>query len=47
MEGTYEDNEYRKSPKTNFTLSIKRTETNWTSNEEMGGKYETTAGHLA
>jgi hypothetical protein len=38
MEGTHEHNDHRKSPKTNFTLSSKRTKINWTSSEEMGGK---------
>jgi hypothetical protein len=47
MEGTHVQNEYRKNPKTNFTLSANRTKINWTSKEEMGGKYEIITGHLA
>jgi hypothetical protein len=47
MEGTHEQNEYRKNPKTNFMLSAKRTKINQTSSEEMGGKYEIAVGHLA
>jgi hypothetical protein len=39
MEQTCEQNEYRKNPKTNFTLSAIRSKINWMSNEEMGGKY--------
>jgi hypothetical protein len=35
MEGTHVQNEYRKNPKTNFTLSFKRTKIRQTSNEEM------------
>jgi hypothetical protein len=45
MEGICDHNEYRKNPKTNFTLS-KRTEINWMSCEEIGGKYEPITGHL-
>jgi hypothetical protein len=45
-EGACEQNEYRKNPKTNVTLPAERTKLNRTSNEEMGGKYETTTGHL-
>jgi len=32
MEGTHEQNECRKSSKTNFTSSVKRTKINWMSN---------------
>jgi hypothetical protein len=42
-----EHNEYRKNPRTNFTLSAKRAKINLTSNEEMAGKYETVTAHLA
>jgi hypothetical protein len=42
MEGTCEQTEYKKNPKTNLMLLAKRT-----SNEETGGKYETVTGHLA
>jgi hypothetical protein len=38
MEGTHEQNEYRKNTKTNFTLSVKRKRIRQTSNEEMGIK---------
>jgi len=47
VEGTCEQNEYRKNPVTNFTLLTKRSKINRTSSEEMGGKYETVTGHLA
>jgi hypothetical protein len=47
MEGTHEQNKYRKNLKTNFTLSAKRTKINCTSNEDVGGEYETLIGHLA
>jgi hypothetical protein len=47
MEGVCEQNEYRKNPKINFTLSAKRMKINWMSREEDGGKYETITGHLA
>jgi len=30
MEVTHTQNEYRKNPKTNFMLSVKRTKINWT-----------------
>jgi hypothetical protein len=33
--------------KINVTLSAKRTKINWTSSEEMGGKYESLTGHQA
>jgi hypothetical protein len=46
-ERTYEQNEYRKSPKTSFTLSAKRTNMNQTSNAEMRGKSETVTDYLA
>jgi hypothetical protein len=46
MEGTRENSEYRKNTKNNFTLSVKREKINRMSNEKMGGKYETVAGHL-
>jgi hypothetical protein len=42
--GTREQNEYRKIPKTNFTLSGKRIKIDRTSGEETGGKYETVTG---
>jgi hypothetical protein len=47
MEATHEQTEYRKNPITHFMLSAKRTNFNWTSNEEMGRKYETVTGQLA
>jgi hypothetical protein len=47
MEGTCEQNDYRRYPKTNFILSNKRAEINHMSSEEMGGKYETITDHLA
>jgi hypothetical protein len=47
MEGTCTKNEYRKHPKTNFTLSAKGTKINWIDNEEMGRKYKIVTGHLA
>jgi hypothetical protein len=40
------NNEYRKNPKANLTLSAKRTKINLTSNEEMGGKYEIIKGSM-
>jgi hypothetical protein len=40
--GTCEQNEYRKNPKTYFTLSAKGI----MYNEEIGGKYVTMKGHL-
>jgi hypothetical protein len=46
VEGTQEQTESRKNPKTNFMLSAKQTKINWTSNEKMAGKYETVTGHL-
>jgi hypothetical protein len=46
MEGTCEQNEEGKNLKTNFTLSAKRTEVNWMSSEEMGGKHGTITGYL-
>jgi hypothetical protein len=36
MDGTHEQNEYRKNHKANYTLSAKRM-----SSKEMGGKYKT------
>jgi hypothetical protein len=47
MEGTCEQNEYRKNPKTNYVLLRKKTKIKRTSSEEMGRKYETIPGHLA
>jgi hypothetical protein len=47
MEGNHEQNEYRKNPKTNFTLSAKRTKFNQMSSEEIGAEYETVTSHLA
>jgi hypothetical protein len=44
VEGTREQNEYRKNSK---TLSARMTKMNGTSREEMIGKYETITGHLA
>jgi hypothetical protein len=35
----HEQNEYRKSPKTNFTFSAKRTRINHMAKEEIRGKY--------
>jgi hypothetical protein len=46
MGGTCEENEYRKSPKTNFTLSTESKKINQMFNEEMGDKHETVTGHL-
>jgi hypothetical protein len=46
MKGTCEENEYRKNPETNFTLSAKTTKINQTSNKKVGGKYETIISHL-
>jgi hypothetical protein len=46
LKGTHEQNEDRKNPKINFTLSAKRTKINRTFKEEMGGKYETATSHL-
>jgi hypothetical protein len=43
----YEQNEHRKSPKANFTLSANRKNFNLTSSEEMGGKYQIVTGHMA
>jgi hypothetical protein len=42
MEGKHEQNEYGKNPKTNLAISAKRINSNWTPNEEIGGKYDTT-----
>jgi hypothetical protein len=47
MEGTCEQNKYRKDLKTNLTLSAKKKKINWTSSDETGGKYETVTGHPA
>jgi hypothetical protein len=38
VEGTHEQNEYRKYPETNFTLPHKRTKIKWMFNEELRGK---------
>jgi hypothetical protein len=46
MEGIHEQNEYRKNPRTNFTLPAKRMWINWMSNEEMRGKYEAKTDHM-
>jgi hypothetical protein len=43
IEGSGEQNEYRKNPKTNFMLSVEKTKVNRTSNEEMGGKCDRSA----
>jgi hypothetical protein len=44
MEGTREQNEYRKNPEPNFTSSTKRTKINWMCNKDTGRKYETVTG---
>jgi hypothetical protein len=46
MEGTLEQNEYRKNLKTNFMLPAKRTKISWMSTVEIGRKYEMLTGHL-
>jgi hypothetical protein len=47
MEGTHEQNKYRKDPKANFMLQAKRTKISLMSSEEKGGKYKTLTGYVA
>jgi hypothetical protein len=47
MEGTCEENGYRRNPITNFMLTAMRTKINQMYSEEMGGKCGTITGHLA
>jgi hypothetical protein len=47
MEGTCEEDEYRKNSKTNFMLLAKRIKINSIYNKKMREKYEIITGHLA